>query len=253
MKKLLTLSLVVFMLAAMFASCGDTTTDNPVVTTTEPAGDDTTVPEGDGFIEINETVYVNEKALNGLNVRSTPNRTSADEESNVIGSLVFKQSVIRIGINETTGWSKIEYNGGIGYVSSEYLSTTEPGDVETTLPFEADEVPEDSFITFESPVNTVIYPTRWDAENSKDVHVEGSSVSCYSVAIANYSSADNAAGKYDSYKVLSLDDGAEIQVSAVFYEKEDDRTYGWCEFTYEGETYYVRNSQVKFIVAPDAE
>lgn len=250
MKKVLALSLVVLMLAAIFVSCGNPT-ENPVVTTTNPAGDDPITPTYEGFVEINETVYVNEKALNGLNVRSAPSIPAEGEESNIIGSLAFKQSVIRTGINETTGWSKIEYNGGVGYVSSQYLSTTEPADVTTTVPYEAEKVPEASFETFDAPVNTVIYPTKW--ENNKDVHLEGSTVSCYSVAIANYSSADNADGKYDSYKVLSLDDGTAIQVSAVFYEKEDDHTYGWCEFTYEGKTYYVRNSQVKFIVAPDAE
>lgn len=55
-------------------------------------------------------------AKSNVNVRS-----GAGTSNNTIGSLTKGQEVVKIG--EENGWSKIEFNGGVGYVSSKYLST----------------------------------------------------------------------------------------------------------------------------------
>lgn len=55
-------------------------------------------------------------AKSNVNVRS-----GAGTSNSKLGSLTKGQEVVKIG--EENGWSKIEFNGGIGYVSSKYLST----------------------------------------------------------------------------------------------------------------------------------
>ena len=55
-------------------------------------------------------------AKSNVNVRS-----GAGTSNSQIGSLTKGQEVMKVG--EENGWSKIEFNGGIGYVKSEYLST----------------------------------------------------------------------------------------------------------------------------------
>ena len=54
-------------------------------------------------------------AKSNVNVRS-----GAGTSNSQIGSLTKGQEVTKVG--EENGWSKIEFNGGIGYVKSEYLS-----------------------------------------------------------------------------------------------------------------------------------
>jgi uncharacterized protein YgiM (DUF1202 family) len=96
----------------------------PVVEETKPAEPVIT------FTDVNETVY----ATSGVNVRKGP---STDYDK--VGSLNKNDAVKRIGIG-SNGWSKIEYNGGIAYVSGNYLTTTKPvvetPKVEETKPVE---------------------------------------------------------------------------------------------------------------------
>lgn len=55
-------------------------------------------------------------AKSSVNVRS-----GAGTSHSKVGSLAKGQEVTKVG--EENGWSKIEFNGGVGYVSSKYLST----------------------------------------------------------------------------------------------------------------------------------
>ena len=55
-------------------------------------------------------------AKSNVNVRSGAGTSNAK-----IGSLTKGQEIVKTG--EENGWSKIEFNGGVGYVKSEYLST----------------------------------------------------------------------------------------------------------------------------------
>nr|WP_295574954.1 C40 family peptidase [uncultured Intestinibacter sp.] len=63
------------------------------------------------------TKYVNTTA--GLNVRTGPSTSYAK-----IGTLSYGQSVNVL--STSNGWSKINYNGSTGYVSSQYLQSTKP-------------------------------------------------------------------------------------------------------------------------------
>ena len=71
------------------------------------------------FTETDETLY----ATTTVNVRS-----SYSTNSDKLGSLAKAQSVKRTGIGTgaAAGWSRIEFNGKVAYVSSDYLSTTKP-------------------------------------------------------------------------------------------------------------------------------
>ena len=64
------------------------------------------------------TQYVN--AQEGLNVRS-----GAGTNYSKIGKLAYKEKVTVL--STANGWSKINYNGKTGYVSSTYLQSTVPG------------------------------------------------------------------------------------------------------------------------------
>lgn len=94
---------------------------------TESAGNNTQTEESDAQ-ENQTTEPVVEKttmyAKSNVNVRS-----GAGTSNSQIGSLTKGQEVVKTG--EENGWSKIEFNGGVGYVKSEYLST-EKVEVETS-------------------------------------------------------------------------------------------------------------------------
>ncbi len=82
--------------------------------------DTTAAKETDSlFTEVSETMY----ATTTVNVRS-----SYSTNSDKLGSLTKAQSVKRTGIGTgaAAGWSRIEFNGKVAYVSSDYLSTTKP-------------------------------------------------------------------------------------------------------------------------------
>lgn len=93
------------------------TTPTPESVST-PAWDDTTEQE-QLFKDCSETLY----ATTTVNVRS-----SYSTNSDKLGSLTKAQSVKRTGIGTgaAAGWSRIEFNGKVAYVSSDYLSATKP-------------------------------------------------------------------------------------------------------------------------------
>lgn len=74
-------------------------------TTTEPT-----------FKSANDKVY----ATGDINIRKS---YSADSEK--IGSLKEGESITRTGISNN-GWSKVSYNGGIGYIKTSLITTEEP-------------------------------------------------------------------------------------------------------------------------------
>ena len=69
------------------------------------------------------TKYVN---VNSLNVRS-----GASTSSSILGRL-SKNDKVEV-ISETSSWSKINYNGNIAYVSSQYLSDNKQEEEESTI------------------------------------------------------------------------------------------------------------------------
>lgn len=93
------------------------TTDlsNPVLETTQPpaSGTDSGNTIKTQFKEVNETVT----AKIEVNLRSLPSVTDAE----VVTKIVNGDKVIRTGISEDTGWSRVEYNGQTLYCVSSYL------------------------------------------------------------------------------------------------------------------------------------
>lgn len=96
------------------------TTPTPESVST-PAQENTAAPQetDSQFTDCSETMY----ATTTVNVRSSYS-TSSDK----LGSLTKAQSVKRTGIGTgaAAGWSRIEFNGKVAYVSSDYLSATKP-------------------------------------------------------------------------------------------------------------------------------
>ena len=93
-------------------SGGNTATTTPENTANIPSIEQTT------FSVVNQTVY----ATTNVNIKESYSNTSAN-----VGTLTKDQSIKRVGISTTTGWSKVEMtNGTVGYVESQYLTTTAP-------------------------------------------------------------------------------------------------------------------------------
>ena len=88
----------------------DTSTEQD--TPEEPISGDTSMK----FTAVDETVT----AKDVLNLRSAPTITDSE---NVVAQLKNGESAKRIGVNNDTGWSKLEYNGQTVYAVSRYLTT----------------------------------------------------------------------------------------------------------------------------------
>lgn len=66
------------------------------------------------YTELNQTMY----AQSTVNVRDLPEQTGGK-----VGSLTTNQEVTVTGQCNETGWYRISYNGGEGFVSDSYLGT----------------------------------------------------------------------------------------------------------------------------------
>ena len=94
-------------------------TEAPVATevpATGNAGD--ALAEGNSmtFGDVNETVTAKDVS----NLRSTP---YTGDDGNVVGQLKNGETLVRTGRNDSTGWSRLEYNGQTVYAVSAYLTT----------------------------------------------------------------------------------------------------------------------------------
>ena len=93
--------------------------ETPVVTELPGTGS-----TGDALAEGNSMTFgdVNENvtAKDVINLRSTP---YTGDEANVVGQLKNGETLIRTGRNDSTGWSRLEYNGQTVYAVSAYLTT----------------------------------------------------------------------------------------------------------------------------------
>lgn len=78
----------------------------------EPAAEEQSSPYS--YTELSQTMY----AQSTVNVRDLPEQTGAK-----LGSLSTNQEVTVLGQCNETGWYRISYNGGEGFVSNSYLGT----------------------------------------------------------------------------------------------------------------------------------
>lgn len=89
----------------------DDVAEKPVVDE-EPVAEEPASPYS--YTELNQTMY----AQSTVNVRDLPEQTGAK-----LGSLSTNQEVTVTGQCNETGWYRISYNGGEGFVSNSYLGT----------------------------------------------------------------------------------------------------------------------------------
>lgn len=97
-------------------------TSTETTTTTETTPEETKEPEnnlGMDFDEIDD--YVTAKEV--TNLRSEPSTSQGAET--VVDKLRNGIPAKRTGINEETGWSRLEFNGQVVYAVSQYLLTTD--------------------------------------------------------------------------------------------------------------------------------
>ena len=75
--------------------------------------------------KMNATKYT----ISALNVRDKPSA-----KGKKIGSLPYGKKVIVTGRDSNTGWYRIKFRGGIGFVSGSYLSSKKPSAGSTSKP-----------------------------------------------------------------------------------------------------------------------
>lgn len=81
--------------------------------TTEPQTEAVTEEQTTQATENNAGEY---SVTQQVNVRSNP-----DYNSEILGQLMYGETVSALSVEN--GWAVIDYNGGVGYVSIEYLSS----------------------------------------------------------------------------------------------------------------------------------
>ncbi len=147
MKKKLVAVMLGIMMSFALVGCGDKTTESAVATetemVTEAATEESTevveevteteeptevveevteVPEPTEVAEVSPYTYTDLSqtlyAQSTVNVRDLPEQTGAK-----VGSLTTNQEVTVTGQCNETGWYRISYNGGEGFVSNSYLGS----------------------------------------------------------------------------------------------------------------------------------
>lgn len=91
-------------------------TSEEVIVTEEVA-----LPEEESYMEFSDISDV-VTAKDVTNLRLTP---STLDDKNIVSQLKNGENVERIGINEASGWSRVEYNGESLYVVSSMIYSTE--------------------------------------------------------------------------------------------------------------------------------
>lgn len=119
------------------------------------------------YTDLNKTMY----AKSSVNVRSLP---STDGEK--LGGLSKGQEVSVSGQCNETGWYRISYNGGVGYVSSNYLVDEKPVEETPTQPSEPSQPsePEECPVTLNTIIDCGDYFYVWRcAHTQEDVGQHG--------------------------------------------------------------------------------
>lgn len=146
-KKLVAVMLGIMMMSFALVGCGDKTTESAVAIETEMVTEAVTeestevveevteteeptevveevteVPEPTEVVEVSPYTYTDLSqtlyAQSTVNVRDLPEQSGAK-----VGSLTTNQEVTVTGQCNETGWYRISYNGGEGFVSNSYLGS----------------------------------------------------------------------------------------------------------------------------------
>lgn len=141
----------------------------------EPVAEEPASPYS--YTELSQTMY----AQSTVNVRDLPEQTGAK-----LGSLSTNQEVTVIGQCNETGWYKISYNGGEGFVSNSYLgsekvavkskstakssSQTESQPAEAAAETPAQEAPAET--TDDNPYSGMTTDQLMDAVDAGQIHAD---------------------------------------------------------------------------------
>lgn len=101
---------------------GGSSNNNGTTNNGNTTGNNDDKPKEPTFTTVNQTVYA---IQDGINIR-----TSYSTSSSSLGKLKKGEEVTRIGIG-SNGWSKVNYNGKIVYISTSLLTTTKPEEKST--------------------------------------------------------------------------------------------------------------------------
>lgn len=118
------------------------------------------------YTELSQTMY----AQSTVNVRDLPEQSGAK-----LGSLSTNQEVTVTGQCNETGWYKISYNGGEGFVSDSYLST-EKAAVKSKNSSQAESQPAQEAAAeapAEAPAQPEVQPGEVDTSNAPTVDRQG--------------------------------------------------------------------------------
>lgn len=95
--------------------------------TMEPTSVPTTAPENQAAEPVSGTTSMTFIAMQDMvtakDVTNLRNAPSTEDSENVVGQLKNGESLSRIGLNDDTGWSKLEYQGQEVYAVTRYLTT----------------------------------------------------------------------------------------------------------------------------------
>ncbi len=80
------------------------------------------------FEEVSDTVYVKTSAGGSVRVRSSCDTSS---EENILGNVSYGMELTRTGKNSE--WTRIAYEGGVGYISSDYIAEEKPEALVTSV------------------------------------------------------------------------------------------------------------------------
>jgi len=228
MKKLLVLLLALAMVLTMFVACksdkdkDDNKDDKTKATTTTKDPGTQNKPDADGFTAADKTLYVCLDDDGGsLNVREAP---SAEEGVKILGTLPQGASVKVTAENATIGWSRIDYNGAVGYVNSTYLSAEKPNV----------DVIDDTLFT---EANEKVY--AYATGGADDAHLPDVDVKAYLRAYKEGWSDKKADYLFENY--------TELTRTGIY---TDENGNGWSKISYHDAeidkdvTLYIRNSQL---------
>ena len=243
MTKIIAAVLAVFMLVACFSACGekkppettpntnqgipnpDQNPDPDPDPTPDPDPDPTPDPDPDPdeivFEDVEETVYV---TADSLTLRTS---TDFDSETNTKFWVTKNTAIKRTGYHKD--WSRVEWEGEIVYCSSKYLTTVNPNP-EITI----------EFITVTETVFIDTTPNK-QPDGTIPTH-------------ANYYKFPTL---LEEYYAGNLAFGASVERTGVYYEPvtdgAEDEGLGWSRIVFNGETFYIRNSNVSITEPNGAE
>ncbi len=191
-----------------------TPTAKPTATPT-PTPKPTQTPAGNSYTYTNKNATMYTTA--SIFVRSLPDKTGY-----ILGGFNKDKEVKVTGVCKETGWYRIDYNGKVGYVSNDYVTSKKPSQDPTSTP---------------TPSPTA-KPTATPTPDTREYTYRNESMIMYANGSVFVRSLPNTTGK----KIGSLRKAQEVTVTGICNET------GWYRIIYNGSTGYVSNEYLSDMV-----